>query len=406
MTARRPSAGLARGLAATIHRGDAVVLDDVRPLLEEQVGESLWHDYKRGSWLEGKSIKARLQKAVSGFANAEGGLLIVGAADGTKDGSPTPVDARWSFTGCEAPGGAAAFSNWLSNVMNSLVGVCRWQVQTIDLSDADYGPVREGPILALIAVERSERLVHCAEGGAVVTYLRSNESTFRAPEYLLNDILVGRRRRPTLELAADCQLNPNDNFIGIGKAVQVRWEFALDNTSFAWSDGVMMGLVSYTVRQSNRVSFSVDPAPSVLSSIRDRGCIRGGLVQSRRPGGVKQGLMELTSQLLVVENSAWKSPQPVAAEVSMGPLASGFRASGQAFIAGDFDDGIWCAGVHLLERSSRPRWFQLVVHAGGGATSCRELEPGRGPVVFYGPHDDCGGGSNRLLPSDRVELGF
>jgi len=62
-------------------------LSDIRRLISEQVSESLQLEYKGGDWIDCSSSSERrktrrdLCKWVSGFANSEGGVLIIGAVE-------------------------------------------------------------------------------------------------------------------------------------------------------------------------------------------------------------------------------------------------------------------------------------------------------------------------------------
>jgi hypothetical protein len=400
---------------AALLRGDRVSLNQLRALLQSRVGESLWHDYKRGAWLRddpgssspGNPTKAaaKLRKWISGFANSEGGFLVLGAADGTPAGSSSPHDC-WRFTGCSAPGGGD-FDNWITNALRPLLGHCHWRALVLTLKPSDCGAgAQEGPHVALIAVDRADKLVHCVEGQSVVTYLRSHESTFRAPEYLLQDILVGRRRQPDVQVVTkNFQRDPNPNFSGIGGAARLRWDLALDNASLAWADSVGLGVIAYTVRhESERRVTNLEPSPSVRSVLRDRGC-HGGDYVAPSHGVPSRGPMEITAQRLQIRLPIVRpQSREASVHVDIPPLTSGFCAEYQAFVAGDFGDGVWCAGLYVVERNSRPRWFQLTALPYTAVSEARELPIGQGPLIYYGPiaEDSRSGG---LSQEDRDLLG-
>lgn len=68
--------------------------DELDDLLMEKTPEDLFLDYKDGKILKEKRKAAQtLREYMSGFANSQGGTLIIGVDQNT-----------WSVTGCVAPG--------------------------------------------------------------------------------------------------------------------------------------------------------------------------------------------------------------------------------------------------------------------------------------------------------------
>jgi hypothetical protein len=63
--------------------GRAVAPADVLGLIQQREREGLYLEYKRGAWLDrAKSAGHEMREYASAFANAEGGLLIVGVVGG------------------------------------------------------------------------------------------------------------------------------------------------------------------------------------------------------------------------------------------------------------------------------------------------------------------------------------
>ena len=92
--------------------------------------------------------RTQVRKAVSGFANAIGGVLILGAE---RDGD------TWRLPGCQLPGGEA--KTWLSSVIRDLKPPPRYDVQVFPAS-------AEGDLVAVVAVEPIE-VPPCMSGSAV-----------------------------------------------------------------------------------------------------------------------------------------------------------------------------------------------------------------------------------------------
>lgn len=164
---------------ASGHVMTSVELDD---LLTNQVAEDLYLDYKHGNELnDSRKARRTVRRYMSGFANSDGGILIVGVDE-----------ASWSVTGATAPGGGD-LAEWAASCLNQTVShfspTPRFHV--INHSDGNV----------LVAyTSRSLGIVPCYEGGNIVYYLRHHDQTLKAPEYLVSDILLGRRRQPYLQI--------------------------------------------------------------------------------------------------------------------------------------------------------------------------------------------------------------
>ena len=98
----------------------------------------------------------------------------------------------WSVTSATAPGGGD-LANWASRCLTPIAPyfspVPRLQV----ISHAN------GNVL-IASTARSLGIVPCVEAGELVHYFRIHDQTLQAPEYLVSDILLGRRRQPYLEI--------------------------------------------------------------------------------------------------------------------------------------------------------------------------------------------------------------
>src|SRR5678816_3419461 len=73
---------------------------EIDELLASHVNEDLWLEYKRGRWLTDTDAKRqrKLRRYVAGFANADGGAVLVGVAGAEEPEQRT--DKQWAVDGC------------------------------------------------------------------------------------------------------------------------------------------------------------------------------------------------------------------------------------------------------------------------------------------------------------------
>jgi hypothetical protein len=136
-------------------------------------------DFKSGKELAERAPKPQqtLRQYVSGFANADGGILLVGYDEGDeKRGRPPAID------GAKAPGGGTLY-NWASDVLAELP-LARGRIVVASTPSGD---------VLLIATSRSRSLVYCMESRRAVYYLRLGHRTHEMPQSLVTDLLIGRR---------------------------------------------------------------------------------------------------------------------------------------------------------------------------------------------------------------------
>lgn len=214
--------------------GQQVAPNDIDSLLNGRVDEDLFLDYKHGSELLKRNSPATIRQYLSGFANSAGGVLLIGIDE-----------SHWSITGCEAPGGSD-LADWASRCISTIAAYFspppRFQVILHP----------HGNVL-IAAVDRSLSLVPIVENGSLVYYLRVHDQTLKAPEYLMSDLLLGRRSRPDLQikqlqtmgLSTTLLKNPD------GLAVQFDLRSLVENRNLAWADDARLGIVSWFTTEIN-----------------------------------------------------------------------------------------------------------------------------------------------------------
>jgi hypothetical protein len=190
------------------------------------IDEGQFHEFKGGPTTK-RMPPEILREYLAGFANAEGGVLLLGVTD-------------------EPPRTVVGTAGWLPG------NPATWAVQaTRDLlpflatppvfMPVDYG----GHTVLLAAVERSPLLVPCIEDGRSVYYYRSGSSTFPMRESLMADLILGRRRGPTMAITAaslDCT-QPNSPGVN-----QLHFSLTIDNESFGFASDLSAGIVTWALR--------------------------------------------------------------------------------------------------------------------------------------------------------------
>jgi hypothetical protein len=110
----------------------------------------------------------------------------------------------------------------------------------------------KGHVLA-IAVARAPSLVPCVEARELKYFLRMGDSTLQIPEYLIADLVLGRRQRPILELHsarlddAYYEMSTADE---PGRTVNVRearFSCIMENLSLTTAEDVRIGAVLWSV---------------------------------------------------------------------------------------------------------------------------------------------------------------
>src|SRR5262249_16391477 len=115
---------------------------------------------------------AMLRQYVSGFANADGGVLVVGYDSETTK----------QIDGAKAPG-KSTLKEWAGSVVGTLP-IAAPRLVSVSTPQGD---------VLLVATQRSRVLVPCNVAGRQVYYYRFGHSTSEMPQSLLFDLQLGRR---------------------------------------------------------------------------------------------------------------------------------------------------------------------------------------------------------------------
>jgi hypothetical protein len=195
----------------------------VEALVSEQQEESLHLDFKRKRDPRTASLdkddRKNLGEALSGFANAEGGLLVWG------------VDARISgeidaVVGLEPLQDVRGFLSHLTRLTPELVSPAVQGIRHVPI----YDPNVENRGIVATLIPASDAGPHMARGPGQQRYYRRTESSFRPLEHYEIADLFGRRAHPLLAVRTEyrCGLaNFYQDFSGGNVGVRLR--FVIEN---------------------------------------------------------------------------------------------------------------------------------------------------------------------------------
>lgn len=218
--------------------GDLLNADHLDDLIAKRVVEDLYLDYKHGDLLkdENKSQKT-IREYVSAFANSAGGILIIGVRE--SEGIPQEI------TGCQNHKGN--LSEWASRC---LTPIANYLVPTPRFHVVDHP---NGQIL-VCAVQRSLSLVPIGSSEKIIYYFRLHDQTLQAPDYLMADILLGRRQHPNFEikeaLLTNFHIESNSNYPS--RDLKIETMFRVENTGIVWADDSQWGVIYLAYQNEQR----------------------------------------------------------------------------------------------------------------------------------------------------------
>ncbi len=275
------------------------------------LGEGQYLDFKGGQITEkaNRSVGRQvIREYVSGFANADGGILVVGV---------TEEKPRTIFP-CQRLG-ETGLAEWAKDVVLDmapfLVPLPRFQV-------VDH---QEGPVL-LIAVARAPQFVACTESRRAKYFLRIHDSTVEVPDFLAADLFLGRRQQPLIDLA--CQ----PSFVPSGPPhIAAKFYFSTVNAGLVAAEEVEVGFVCWG---QNPPPISLNGNLRSHLEIREAS-IEWGLVHSviRSPDGRQLRLTPFSRNEKPLESSGYAFPNRYAWSIS--------------------------AAAYVLARNAAPAWFEI-----------------------------------------------
>jgi hypothetical protein len=310
----------AEELLGNLIEGSNITPDDLEEIVTN-LHEGQHLDYKDGLLLsQGKLKEARriIRQYVSGFANAAGGVLIIGVEDRTRAISP-----------CKSPPGGS-LGKWVEDLLRDMAPMLS-PLPRIQVVKHPKGPV------LVIATGRSPQLVFTFEAGRVAHYLRVHQSTVQIPEYLLTDLFLGRRQQPLISLEISPSLqHPRPSPIGRGG---LRFYASLENTSLTNAVNIEIGLISWTLG---------------VQSLSLSGYLRGYL-DIKDPKDDDWKLL----------HSSFYQSGPSSGGVAGLPRLAPFGRNSRALVADGFvlpyTEGVeLLAGAYVVAEDAAPQWWQCI----------------------------------------------
>jgi len=228
-------------------------LDD---LVANPVKEDLYIEYKHGNELLKKDAPDTIRQHMSGFANSAGGVLIIGVD--APHATPTDV------TGCQGHK-KGDLAEWAARCLNPIASsfspIPRFHVV----------PHPKGDVLVGVT-QRSLGLVSLREAESIVYYFRLHDQTLKAPDYLMADLLLGRRQQPILYISDHQLVNPHREFDNSIGATDFQFELRLnfENMSIVWAEDCRWGIIAWVQQTSYHGMQMSEPSSHLLSFLEVR----------------------------------------------------------------------------------------------------------------------------------------
>lgn len=211
--------------------GAHLTANDLDELISQRVLEDQYIEYKHGSELTKNEATDTIRDYISGFANSAGGVLVIGID--APEGIPLTV------TGCQGHH-KRNLAEWAARCLNQIAS----QFSPFPRFHVVQHPAGE---VLVGATQRSLSLVHQSKYGGMLYHFRLHDQTLKAPDYLMADLLLGRRQQPVLEVTDYSAVNLQRIMENADGAMDLQLELRLqfENMSIVWADEVRWGIVAW-----------------------------------------------------------------------------------------------------------------------------------------------------------------
>lgn len=316
-------------LKDAVMRGHKVTPTELDEFIAANQGEGHLYDYKSGD-LTARANRAAGLKTIreytTGFANAEGGVLIMGV----KNARPHAID------GCQ-PIGTEPLTDWAQKALVDVAGMFSPAPRFWTVAHPS------GEVL-LIATERAPQLIPCIQSGKITYHLRINTSTLQVPDYLLSDLLVGRRRHAVLELNLDsieCEVDEDRLGNDVQQMIGCEFNLTLENRSLVRALNVEVGVVGLTqcpeiVQVNSHILTFVDVTPPTWSANRH----------------------QWYPTIIACRNHPYPVDVVAPFERRLIQRVKGITLPGA-------HDGFYRCAVYVMPEGLPPRWFELEMNTNG-----------------------------------------
>jgi Putative DNA-binding domain len=208
-------------------QGEVISAPELDAFILNNPDESPFHDFKDGSLLTTDRRRAifAVRKYVSGFANAEGGVLVLGVNE----------QRPRALSPC-AQIGSTPVDIWAETLVHDMVPFFSPLPRFKRIGYA------RGDVL-LIAAPRAPVLVPCVESRGLKYFMRIGQSTIEIPAYLLADLVLGRRQHPSFRLTVVRAGVPS---FAQTAPLNVELSFLLDNVGLVPAEWLELGMLCWS----------------------------------------------------------------------------------------------------------------------------------------------------------------
>ena len=214
--------------------GNRLTADNIDEFLKSKVQEDLHLDYKGRGFFDGKNDPGfELRKYAAGFANADGGVLILGIRErSNKDGKPDPEHRGPRIDGCPTDPDP---EKWAADTLKPIAPQLGAPARIHTVTHGEH-------TLLVVAVQRAPNLVPLVHKSRAAYFLRIGHQTPQVEDYLVADLVLGRRVHPRLTLNAQVW-----NFIDAegGQYSNLTIICNATNESLVWIENATSYLVGY-----------------------------------------------------------------------------------------------------------------------------------------------------------------
>jgi hypothetical protein len=312
-------------LLEKLSSGHQLTIDELDDLIKHKVKEDQFLEFKSGQEVEDKDAAKTIRDYMCGFANSDGGVLIIGVD--TSSGIPIKID------GCNnhKKGDLAEWATrCLTEIASYFSPIPKFQVL--------HHP--NGEILVSVA-QRSLNLIPQIENKQLIYNLRIHDQTLKAPEYLMSDLLLGRKQKPDFDIVDYKAFNfwrnldTNNNSMDLGFELRIKCE----SRNIVWAEESRWGVIAWTqFRESMHAATVNQPSGHLLSFVDVQDLPSENQI---RPGV----LLHFSNNLNI--------SKPFDTGHVILSLNTPIRFGDQWF---SYD---WMAALYLVAKNSPPLWYQI-----------------------------------------------
>jgi len=228
-------------LEACLEAEFEVTVEDILNMLKAKTKEDLHLDWKGGALFDNPKHAARkIRESVTGFANADGGVLVLGVNGGDAGSGEEAFTLRPCPPRAGRKGKTPALA-WLEQVLAPFTHYFSFMVRylRIENEEQEEAAGEEPGLIMFVAVRRSPTLVAAVHSKF---FLRQHDCTREIEPFLLADLMLGRRQQPNFR--ARIHGRPRKEYqAALVPHTVIKFNVVLEPNSLAWAEEVTWGYV-------------------------------------------------------------------------------------------------------------------------------------------------------------------